>query len=604
MFIRKVTQKNSDTKKIYNTYRLVEGYRNSQGKVRQQLILNLGANFSIPKKDWKLLADRIEELLSGQESLLTLERMLEKQAQNYAKLARHKYAGLNESRVQPKTSAPDQPDYHSVDVNSLEHCEVRHIGAEALGVQAAAQLKLEPLLKKLGFNPKKCHLAMASIIGRLVSPGSETSTHHYLTDQSALDELLGTSFSDLSHKNFYKIADDLLKHKTEIETALFKREKTLFSLNQIITLYDITNTYFEGRALQNIKAQHGRSKEKRSDCPLVSMGLVLDSSGFPQKSEIFPGNVSEPKTLAQMLEQLEAKKDATIVMDAGFASEENVLWLQENNYHYIVVSRQATPILDDNAEKVLVKEARNNKVEATLIRYDDKQEVVLYCHSQAKEEKSRLMQTKAESRFEEELQKLLSGLSKKTGTKKPDKINERIGRLKERHKRIASRYTIDVTAENNKVIHISWAKKSTENKLGVYCLRSNRLDLGEKELWKLYTTLTEVEAAFRSLKTELGFRPVYHQKDKRVDAHLFISLLAYHLLHTIRYQLKLHNIDSSWQTLRQLFDTQMRITSTMVLENGKTLSIRKTTKATPEQLVVYQALGIDSKPGKTEKIIF
>ncbi len=604
MFIRKVTQKNRDSKKTYDTYRLVDGYRNAEGKVRQELILNLGASFSIPKKEWKLLADRIEELLSGQKSLLTLEPSLEKQAHNYAKRARHKYAEANEARAKPHPTDTEKPDYHSIDVNSVEYSEVRHIGAETLGVHAAIQLELEPLLKKLGFNQKKCHLAMASIIGRLVAPGSEASTHRYLTDQSALDELLGTSFTDLSHKNFYKIADDLLQHKEKIERALFNREKTLFSLNQIITLYDITNTYFEGRALQNIKAQHGRSKEKRSDCPLVSMGLVLDSSGFPQRSEIFPGNVSEPKTLSQMLQQLEAKTDATIVMDAGFASEENVRWLQENNYHYIVVSRQATPPLDDNAEKILVKDDPNNKVEATLIKREDKQEVILYCHSQAKEEKSRAMQTKAEARFEEELQKLLMGLGKKTCSKKPDKINERIGRLKERHKRIASRYTIDLTIEDNKVSDLKWKRKSPDDNLGVYCLRSNRLDLAEKELWELYTTLTEVEAAFRSLKTELGFRPVYHQKDKRVDAHLFISLLAYHLLHTIRYQLKLNNIDNSWQTLRQIFEIQVRITSTMALENGKTLSIRKTSKATPEQLVVYKALGVKSEPGKTEKLFF
>ena len=200
------------------------------------------------------------------------------------------------------------------------------------------------------------------------------------------------------------------------------------------------------------------------------MGLVLDSSGFPQRSEIFPGNVSEPKTLSQMLEQLEAKTDATIVMDAGFASEENVQWLQENNYHYIVVSRQATPPLDDSAEKILVKDEPNNKVEASLIKQEDKQEVILYCHSQAKEEKSRAMQTKAEVRFEEELQKLLTGLAKKTGSKKPDKINERIGRLKERHKRIASRYTIELTIENNKVCDLIWKKKSSDDKLGVLLL--------------------------------------------------------------------------------------------------------------------------------------
>ncbi len=603
MYIRASTQKNSTTQKSYTTYRLVDTYRNAQGKVRQQLILNLGANFSAPKKEWKLLADRIDELLNGQSSLLTLEPILEKQAQKYAKCAREKYEQIHQTRHEHSNAANvNTSDYQSIDVNSLEHSEVRYVGAEALGLHAAKQLELEKLLKSLGFNQKKCHLALASIIGRLVAPGSELSTHYYLNSQSALDELLGTDFSDLSLKNFYKIADDLLKHKSKIEADLFQREKTLFSLKQTVILYDITNTYFEGQALQNVKAQYGRSKEKRSDCPLVSMGLVLDASGFPQKSEIFAGNISEPKTLAQMLEQLDFREDATIVMDAGFATEKNVQWLQEKLYHYIVVSRKSTPVLDDAAEKVFVKESKRNKVEATLIKNDDGKEVVLYCHSQAKEEKTRAMQNKAESRFEEELSKLQNGLDKKTGTKKVNKINERIGRLKERYSRVAHRYKIEIISANNKVTKITWEKENLDI-LGIYCLRSNRLDLNEKELWDLYTTLTEVEASFRSLKTELGLRPIYHQKQERVDAHLFISLLAYHLLHTIRYQLKLKSIHSSWQTLRQLFNMQMRITTTMQAESGKQLSIRKTTKATPEQLVIYKALGINSEPGRLKRAV-
>ena len=602
MFIRKCERKNKKTQKAYTTYRLVDGYRNAQGKVRQELILNLGANFSVPQEQWKLLTDRIEELLSGQGSLLALSIDLEKEAQRITKIVRHKYADIQAMRTQSATTTPEEPDYQCVDINSIEHTDVRHTGAEALGVHAAKQLELESLLKQLGFNQKKCNLALASIIGRLVSPGSELSTHRYLTDQSALDELLGTNFSDLSRKNFYRIADDLLKHKTAIEEALFNRETTLFSLDQIVMLYDITNTYFEGRASHNIKAQYGRSKEKRSDCPLVSMGLVLDSSGFPQKSAILPGNVSEPKTAQTMLHNLNAKTNATVVMDAGFASEENIQWLQENNYHYIVVSRKAAPALPDDAENILVKESKNNQVKATIIRNKDEQEVLLYCHSQAKEAKSRAMLTKSELRFESELQKLASGLVKKTTTKKVDKINERIGRLKERYKRIASCYQIEVVADNGKAIDIKWQKKTKDDRLGVYCLRSNRLDLDEKSLWQLYTTLTEVEASFRSLKTELGFRPVYHQKESRVDAHLFISLLAYHLLHTIRYQLKQHDINHSWQTLRQLFDTQLRLTSTMTIQGGKKLSLRKTTKATPDQLQIYKALSIHSEPGKIEKL--
>ena len=281
MFIRSSSQKDRKSNNVYTTYRLVEGYRNSQGKVRQETLLNLGTHFSIPKSQWKLLANRIEELLCEQSSLLSLEPLLEKEAQRIAKLIAHKYAEI-QARQRKAQLPQSSTDYQLLDVNSLQHQEVRHIGAEHVGYHAALQLHLEEVLSSVGLNQKKIHLALASIIGRLVHPGSELSTHRYLQRQSSLDELIGTDFSSLSLKNFYSIADELLKHKEAIETALYRREKDLFQLEEVVTLYDITNTYFEGRACANTKARYGRSKEKRSDCPLVSLGLVIDSSGFPK----------------------------------------------------------------------------------------------------------------------------------------------------------------------------------------------------------------------------------------------------------------------------------------------------------------------------------
>ncbi len=602
MYIRTSTQKSPRTGKSYATYRLVDTHRTADGKVRQRLILNLGANFSVKKDSWKLLADRIEEILTGQGTLISIPAHLEKQAQMYVKRIRSRFADDNETSIAVNSVSAVEPDFKTVDVNSIESADIRHVGAEALGLHAARQLQLEELFRALGFNQKQCHLMLATIIGRLVAPGSDLSTHYYLSNQSALDELLGTDFSELSLKKFYKTADELLKHKQMIEDQLFEREKNLFSLNQVITLYDITNTYFEGRALQNDHAQHGRSKEKRSDCPLVSLGLVLDGSGFPQRSEFFKGNVSEPKTLSEMLTELHAQPEATIILDAGFATEENISWLTEKGFHYIVVSRRALPVVDENIDKVLVKESVNNTVTAQLIKDTEANEVLLYCHSQAKEEKSLNMISKAETRFEEELIKLANGLTKKTGMKAIEKVTLRLGRIKERHKRVSGRYTITLDSEADKVTKISWSKVNSEN-LGAYCLRSNRMDLDEKTIWRIYTTLTDVESAFRSLKSELGLRPIYHQKQERVDAHLFISILAYHLLHTIRHQLKLQSIDSSWQTIRQIFSTQVRIMTTMRLENNKLLSVRRTSKATPEQVVIYKSLGMNSQPGHTEKTI-
>ena len=608
MYIRHVTQKNKKTGELYTTYRLVEAYRNAQGSVRQQVLLNLGCHFDVPKEQWKVLADRIEEIRQGQRTLFGLEVPLEKEAQRIAKCIIQKFSQVETASFE-KTPTSPITDYQTVDLNSIEHQHIRKIGGEHVGYHAAIQLELDKVLSDCGFNQKQIHLALGSIISRLVHPGSELNTHRYLTEHSALDELMGIEFSNLPLQNLYQISDKLWKSKAAIEEKLYQREKDLFSLEDVVTLFDITNTYFEGRCLSNPKARHGRSKEKRGDCPLVALGMVLDSSGFPKKSEIFPGNVSEPKTLKDMLGTLGANKKVTVVMDAGIATEENIEWLKASGYHYIVVSRKRNLVMPENQETTLFKEEINNIVQVSLVKNEETQELELYCHSQAKEAKSKQMVSKAISRFEMELQKLADGLNKKSGTKKSEKILQRLGRLKEKHKKVAHLYevTTKMDEKNKNVLEITWQKNDEaldKKQSGIYCLRTNKTDLDEETFWNIYTMLTELEAAFRSLKSELGFRPVYHQKEERVDGHLFISVIAYHLLHTIRYQLKMHGIHESWETLREILDTQCRITTTLQLKSGKAVKIRKTSSPDTNQLAIYQALGINTHPGNTEKAYF
>jgi transposase len=623
MFIRATPFTNKKNGKTYNNYRLVESYRNQSAKVRQSTILTLGADFSVDKSQWRLLADRIEEICSGQASLLLLPPKLEKEAESIAKLVAKKLAELKIPTVKTsynqdlstKKMGEEQKDLQLVDLNSLKHQDIRQIGSEYLGVSAVKQLKLKEVLLSVGFNPKQAKIALASIIARLVHPGSELNTHLYLSKNSALGELLDDDFSKLPLTSLYKISDQLLTKKGKIEEALYAREKDLFDLKEVVTLYDITNTYFEGRCLSNNKAKLGRSKEKRSDCPLVSLGIILDSSGFPKSSKIFPGNVSEPQTLQQMLTTLKTTKEATIVMDAGIATEDNITWLKDNGYEYIVVSRKRgnkdnknSSLIKDNADSVIVKEARNNKVTAHLVKNDKTEELELYCHSEAKAAKGQVMEDKFTKRFEDELLKLVNGLTKIRATKKYEKVVEKIGRLKERFSKVSRFYDISITTdENNKsVTNITWSKKIDDenNQLGTYCLRTNKTDLDAKTFWKTYTMLTDLESAFRHLKSELGLRPIYHQREDRIDGHIFITILAYHLLHTIRYQLKQKNITQSWKRIRQTMSTQVRITSTLELEDGKVVNIRKTSKANADQMEIYNALGIDSNPGETQKGYF
>jgi len=329
MYIRKSQQKHAKTGEVYSTFRLVESYRNSEGKARQQTLLNLGSHFSIPQAQWKALADRIEEIQRGQGRLFDLEIALEKEAERIAKLLTKQWSEKETSSREAKTQVSD---YQSVDVNSLTHTDLRRIGGEHVAYEVAKQIKLDDILLSLGFTKRQKEIAMASIIARLVHPGSELNTHRYLTQDSALDELMGTNFTNIGLQNVYNIADELMANKESIEKLLYQTEKDTFKFEEVITLYDLTNTYFEGRCTQNPKAQYGRSKEKRSDCGLVTLGLVLDASGFPKKSTIYPGNVSEQATLKEMIETLDGDKKSIIVMDAGIATEKNIEWLQQEGY--------------------------------------------------------------------------------------------------------------------------------------------------------------------------------------------------------------------------------------------------------------------------------
>lgn len=603
MYIRKVCQTDKKTKKQYCTYRLVESVRTERG-VRQRLLLNLGSKFQLHKDQWKLLANRVEEIVTQQDSLLPSTAELEQEAQYIAKQLINKKAITCDDLYR----TPEKPanNWQNVDLSSLENKDVRSIGAEFITYQSMLNLQLDEKLKKLGFNSRQVNTAIATIVGRLLHPSSERETHRWLQQDSALDELLGVDFGQLSLNHLYQISDQLLANKQAIEEHLYQRECEIFKLQDTICLYDLTNTYFEGSGQYNDKAEFGRSKEKRTDCRLVTLALVLDSDGFAKRSEILPGNISEAKTLQTALSSLgldDSLLKPTVVMDAGIATEENINYLKQENYGYIVVSRKRNQQMPVDATPVIVKQQGENKVEAILHKNKETDEYELYCYSSLRDQKEQQMLHSFEINYEEALSKLATGLTKKGSTKKHDKIVERIGRLKEKHKRISGRYDRQVNKdpESELTLSIKWQKRQDKNnaETGVYCLRTNQQHLGEKILWKTYTSLTDIEAAFRCMKSELGMRPVFHQKTKRVDGHLFITLLAYHILHSIRYPLKQKGIHHSWDSLRAQLTSQVRITTALKREDGKVLHVRKTIAPNQTQKEIYTILNLPHSPGKT-----
>ncbi len=601
MYIRRTTIKSRKDGSQYYTYGLVESKRTDKG-VRQSTLLNLGVDFSLPRDRWPELTKRIEEILGGQQSLFVVHDDIEKQAQEYA------------SRIIVTHQAPHDPDaidYREVDLNSLEMSRPRSVGNEHITLETLRFLGLDSKLKNLGFNGPQTAAAIGTIIGRACNPGSERATHGWLQERSGLGELIDYDFNNLSLYGMYQASDQLLKHRTELESYLYKTERNLFQLQETITLYDLTNTYFEGQCKTNALAAHGHSKEKRSDCPLVTLGLVLDSSGFPRRSHVYKGNVSEAETLAEMVHDLEtggisAGLKPTVVIDAGIATEGNIDWLKEHEYPYLVVSRKKHREFDESTS-IVVKEDDDCTVKVQKVFDEETKETLLYCHSSMREKKDQAISDRFTNRFLEDLQKLSNGLHKKRCLKKYDKIMVKIGRLKEKYSKVAKLFTVSVKKDDStgNATKISWTqtlpKNTTDTHPGVYCLRTSQADWDEATLWKTYTMLTDLEAVFRSLKSELGLRPVHHQTVDRVTGHLFITVLAYHLVHAIRYRLKQGGCNWSWSSLRELLATQNRVTVSMKCRDGRTVHVRKSTRPESIQQEIYSVIDIKSCPGSTIK---
>jgi hypothetical protein len=520
MFIRCTTTRSKQSGDTYQTYRLVENER-IQGQVKQRTLLNLGRHFDVPKSQWTELSSRISQLLSIQGSLFSLELdpELEAKAQRYA------------AQILAFRSATTVPDsgFESVSVDSLELVRPRRVGIEHLALHALSQLKLDEKMRALGFNRHQLAAAMGTIVARMAYPASELATHQWLQQRSGLGELIGYDFEGMGLDRLYQVSDLLWKHHDELEAHCYQQELSLFKMDETITLFDLTNTFFEGTAKDNETAKRGRSKEKRTDCPLVTLGLVLNGDGFPRRSQIFSGNASEPKTLQDMLTGLQATPTTTVVLDAGLATEDNIRWLKDHGYHYLVVSRKRKRLFNEH-EAVLIKDLPNQQVRVQRICNEQTDEVELYCHSQAREEKERAIQNQFAERFEAALQSLANGLPKKGATKQYDKVLERIGRLKEKYALAAQYYAITVTKDDasGKANAVQWTRlekpHSQASHPGVYCLRTNQNDWDEVTLWRTYTMLTDLEAVFRSLKSELGcVRFIISKK----TASMVISLSRY-----------------------------------------------------------------------------
>jgi len=608
MYIRRTQTRSTATGETYFTHRLVRSERHGR-KVRAVTVLNLGRHFPVAQDDWPALCARIEELVYGQAALLPVDCPpgVEQAAQRYAALLLARHGTVPAPPVSP-TEVPAPADVQAVDVDSLELTRPRSVGVEQVALWAMQAAGFIELLIGLGLSGPLRAVILGVIVGRMAHPASERATRRWLEHRSGLGELLDVDFAALAENALYRASDALMRYRPALEEALFSRVSALFGLETTVTLYDLTNTFFEGEAALNPKAQRGHSKEQRTDCPLVTLGLVLDGSGFVRRSECLAGNVVEGTTLAGMLQRLDPPPGALIVMDRGLATEENLVGLCEQGYRYLVVSRERERRFDA-AAAIGIDRAGGEAIQLQRVPDESGQEVRLYCYSAARAEKENAITRRFAERFEAGLQKIAEGLSKPHGEKRIPKLSERIGRLKEKSRGIGQHYVIELVpdATGEKATALRFEQQPvTGSRLthpGVYCLRSNETTWDAERLWRTYTMLTDLEAVFRSLKSELGLRPVFHRQEHRVDGHLFITVLAYQFVQIIRRHLRDRGIDGCWSTLRDRLAGQCRVTATFRRADGRTLHVRKATRAEPEALAIYQALNLNPAPGGIVKMI-
>ena len=696
MFFREKTSKHSKLPIL----QLVENIHTHKG-TRQRIVVSLGTYLHIPKQHRRTVARLVKERLLGQHSFIETETSLMvyvdkvvKKIQTEGKWnsaismaeKRSPKASEQASAPEPQGSPAASPSPSKltaeVFVDDVQHGCDRELGPLLIGHEFWNRLHFPTILAACGLMPSQITTAELSVLNRLIAQNSEHSIPDWLNTVAA-EELLDVNVDQFGDDRFYRISDTLLKHQEDIETRLYQREQDVFNLSNSIFLYDLTNTYFEGSAAGNQKAEYnGNQKEKRRDCPQVVVALVVDSEGFIRRHRIFHGKMTDATSLKHVIVNVQKEfQDAplpTLIFDRGVVSKENMELLDSyanGTLKYVIACRpgEESGFIDDfQTQPFCELEGRDpakntkNTVEIFLKELDGM--LYLLCKSQGRKAKESAMRNNVEKKLEAALTHLSTQIHNGKEND-PVKIERRIGRMKQRYSSVAKYFTITYThrefsysrtldsssndmkfpkrltnslqtlkdkADSNAIsfpalntrltaiaakypqayssllIHLqqpqlSWETideiEEKERKLdGNYLLKTNRTDLQKHQIWHLYMTLSRMENAFRNLKSYLGLRPLYHQKETRVDGHIFISIQAYHLLHAIEYNLRQQGEHSRWATIKRVVSTHRYSTIQLPTVSGQVINIRKPGIAEGIHQEIYQKLGVDSTRLPTQKI--
>jgi len=602
MFIRKTTRTYKGRK--YSNYLLVESVRTPKGP-RQKTLCSLGNLDPRPAGEWLKLAHRVEQALAGQGDLFDSADAEVREIVNRARTDRAEPAaggrpapgggGTKEDRVTVQTAA----------VRTEKH---REAGPVHVGFRMWERLGLDGILAGAGLSEHSRSLSCAMTMNRLIHPASEHAMPDWIR-RTALDDILDADFSSLADDALYRNLDRLHPNRAKIETALAERERTLFNLEASVFFYDLTSTYFEGLAELNPKAKRGYSRDKRPDCKQVVVGLAVGAEGFPQAHEVFEGNMQDRRSLGPMLDAMDARvglrPGQTVVIDRGMAFDENLADIRARGLHYLVATRQSErnawleefDNIDSFAEVLREPSPANpgqRKSRVRVCRHEADGVIYVLCLSDGRTEKDRAIREKQEARLLADLRKL----QKRIAAGSPDdpvKIGEAIGRLKERYPRVARYYRIEADMETATLAfqrdEVKYARACELD--GAWMLKTDRDDLSADEAWRTYTTLTRAEAAFRAMKSPLAERPIFHHLEHRVETHIFLCVLAYHLLVAVENTLGEKGLHTSWATVRDTLTTHQVCTIVLPATNGDVLRIRRASTPEPEHKRIYDLLAID-----------
>lgn len=591
MFVRKTQRRYKG--QAYTNFVLVESVRTPKGP-RQKVVCSLGDLSPRSREQWLELARKVEAALDGQRSLV-----VDDDAEVAEVLERV-------GRGRPSRRPLANSDLVSVHADRIRTEEHRSAGPVHVGVQYWRKLGLDEILQTIGFTERARILTLAMTMNRLIHPCSEHAMPDWIR-RTALADILDGNFERLRDKALYRHLDRLHPKRAKIETALAERERTLFNCDNTFFLYDLTSTYFEGQAMSNPKAKRGYSRDHRPDCKQVVVGLVINGEGFPLAHEIFDGNLQDRNSLKSMLDRLgervPIKPGQTVVVDRGMAYDENLAEIRSRKLHYLVAARHPernrwlAEFEGEGFAEVIRKPSPQNpfqkkpKVEVKLERRGD--ETYVLCRGAGRVEKDRAIRRKQEQRLISDLGKLARRIEKESLVKQ-EKIGEAIGRLKERYPRVARYYRIAYDTDQKKFHHELDAEKyqRAEKLDGTYLLRTDRTDLGAEEAWRLYILLTRAEDAFRDMKSPLSERPIFHQIERRVETHIFLCVLAYHLLVAVENTLLDKGVHTSWRTVRETLATHQVCTMVLPTDRGPVLRIRRGSTPEPQHRELYDLLGL------------